>query len=92
MSQARVPLRRWIPVGMAVARRPRLWPTALRQAKRMARPGWWRSWPPLPTPPAGYVAFRSVTQYGDPAASPAAHDVVVWLDWVKSANWLETSR
>ena len=91
-TRPRRSLLRWLPVAVAVGQRPRLWSTALRQTKRMARPGWWRSWPPIPVPPTEYLAFRSITQYGDANAAPSPHDVVVWLDWVKSADWLERRR
>ncbi len=39
-----------VPAALAVARRPRLWPVAVRQTLRLARPGWWRRWPPVPRP------------------------------------------
>ena len=50
--------------AVAVLRRPRLWPTALRQAFRLARPGWWRRPPFLPLPDPDYVRFRLQTAYG----------------------------
>lgn len=59
-------------VAMAVARRPRLWPTALRQAAVLGV-----------RPDAAYLAFRAQTQYGDPAARLAVDDVVHYLDWCR---------
>jgi hypothetical protein len=67
----------------AVAARPVLWWTALRQLFRLARPGWWRSWPPVPTPDRAYAHFRMVTQYGGDGASATAEDVVQYLLWCR---------
>jgi hypothetical protein len=71
---------------MAVLRRPSLWPTALIQVGVLARPGWWRRWPPLPRPDAGYVRFRLETAYGDPEAELLADDVVEYLNWCREAR------
>src|SRR5690349_23735953 len=49
----------------AVARRPRLWPVAVRQWRRTTPPGWWRRRPFLPVPSGEYLRFRLLTQYGD---------------------------
>jgi len=73
----------WIDVASAVARRPRLWPTALRQARRLAAPGWWRRRPFLPVPSGEYLRFRMVTQYGDPLHRPEPDDVVDYLQWCR---------
>jgi hypothetical protein len=73
-----------IGVVLAVARRPSLWPTALRQARRMAAPGWWRRRPFLPVPTAGYLHFRTVTQYGSDDVTPAPGDVVAYLEWCRA--------
>jgi len=59
-----------------VVRRPDLWATALRQARRTAPPGWWKRRPFLPVPSGEYLDFRLVTQYGDAAHRPEADDVV----------------
>ena len=69
---------------LAVARRPRLWPTALRQARRTAARGWWRKPPFLPVPSGDYLRFRLVTQYGDPAAVPDPADTIAYLEWCRS--------
>jgi len=66
---------------MSVVVRPRLWSTASRQARRLARPRWWARRPFLPIPDAEYLAFRFQTQYG--AASPDARDVVTYLEWCR---------
>jgi hypothetical protein len=65
----------------AVARRPRVWPTAARQVRRLARRRWWARPPFLPVPDPAWMRFRLETQYGDPAASPVPADVVLWLEW-----------
>lgn len=63
-----------------VALRPSLWPVALRQARRTARPGWWRRPPFLPFPDRGYLRFRLETQYGS-GGTPRPDDVVEYLRW-----------
>lgn len=74
----------WWRVAGAVARRPRLWTTAVVMAFRLARPGWWRRPPFLPTPDAGYLRFRMETQYGGDGSTPAApEDLVTYLDWCR---------
>lgn len=70
-------------IGAAVARRPGLWATAVRQARRTARPGWWRQPPFAPVPPAEYLHFRLVTQYGETDRPPAPGDVVDYLAWCR---------
>jgi hypothetical protein len=68
-------------VVAAVARRPRLWPAALRQARALSPRGWWRRPPFVPLPPPAYLAFRLETQYGDPGHRPEPADVVRYLAW-----------
>ncbi len=66
-----------------VLRRPGLWPVALRQWRRLVPSGWWRRWPFLPVPPAEYLRFRKLTQYGDSDAAVSAVDVVNYLRWCR---------
>ncbi|MBW3610257.1 MAG: hypothetical protein KY438_01815 [Actinobacteria bacterium] len=73
----------WLAAGLAVARRPRLWPTVLRQVGRLAPTGWWRRWPPLPRPDPAYLRFRLQTAYGDPGRDPDPGDVVTYLRWCR---------
>jgi hypothetical protein len=68
----------------AVLRRPGLWSTAIRQARRTSEPGWWRRRPFLPLPSGDYLRFRMQTQYGDPTATPSATDTVAYLEWCKA--------
>jgi len=73
----------WIRVARAVAARPALWPTAFRQMRRMASPGWYRHAPFLPVPSGDYMHFRLVTQYGDPEHRPEPADVINYLAWCR---------
>lgn len=68
-------------ITAAVARRPSLWPTALRQARRLVPPRWWTRAPRLPLPSRPYLHFRSLTQYGDAEQVAEADDVVAYLRW-----------
>jgi len=68
----------------AVRVRPSLWVTALAQVLRLARPGWWHRWPPLPLPDGEYLRFRMVTAYGDPDRRPDPADVVTYLHWCRA--------
>ena len=78
------PRNHWLgPAALAVAVRPALWGVAVRQCLRLAVPGWWRRWPPVPAPDPEYLAFRFQTAFGDPAAGPAPADVVAYLDWCR---------
>ncbi|MGQ0520600.1 MAG: hypothetical protein ACT4PX_05545 [Actinomycetota bacterium] len=74
----------WLAAAGAVAARPHLWPTAVRQAALLAPPGWWRRRPFLPLPDPGYLAFRLETMYGGEAPAPHAGDVVAYLRWCRS--------
>lgn len=71
----------------AVLVRPSLWWVALRQVARLAPRGWWKRAPFLPVPPADYVEFRLVTQYGGGHGEPRGDirpvDVVDYLQWCK---------
>lgn len=83
---------RSIPLGavVAVVVRPWLWTTAVRQVLRLAPRGWWRRAPFLPLPPADYMEFRMVTQYGGGHGQPGVpvrpHDVVDYLAWCRDWN------
>jgi hypothetical protein len=67
----------------AVARRPSLWGIALAQLARLAAPGWWHRWPPLPAPDPAYLRFRLQTAYGDPEREPEPSDVITYLHWCR---------
>lgn len=66
----------------ALARRPWLWPAAVAEAARLARPGWWHRWPPLPVPDEALWRFRMETAYGGSGdVVPDAADVVSFIAW-----------
>ncbi len=73
-------------IFLAVLGRPHLWPTALRQARRLAPSGWWRRAPFLPVPTTEYVAMRATIQYGDAKHSLKSQDLLKYLAWCKSES------
>jgi hypothetical protein len=78
-----LPPRWWAGVVRRLATRPQLWGTAVVTGLRLAAPGWWRRWPPLPAPAPGYARFRLVTAYGDRPSPPPADDVLTYLSWCR---------
>lgn len=72
-------------VFLAVLRRPSLWRIAMVVALRLAEPGWWRRSPFLPLPPADYLRFRLLTNYGSeaPTGDSLADDVISYLRWCR---------
>lgn len=68
-------------VVLAVAGRPRLWATALRQWRRTTPRGWWKRRPFLPLPSRDYLAFRMITQYGSADHRIEPGDVLNYLAW-----------
>jgi hypothetical protein len=75
----------WMRSGRLVLARPELWPTALAQSTRLARPRWWRRPPFLPLPDREYLRFRFETQYGA-AGAPDAADLVDYLEWCRATD------
>lgn len=74
-------------VLLAVVPRPRLWWVALRTVTRLAAPGWWHRWPPIPSPPAEYWRFRMATAYGGASDQEfSVADVVSYLDWCRTRD------
>jgi len=71
---------------VAVAVRPRLWATALVEAKRMIPNRWWARRPFLPFPDRSLLAFRAETQYGDATHGLDPGDIIVWLEWCRVEN------
>jgi hypothetical protein len=82
----RVPASFWVRSAAALSTRPSLWPTAVRQARRLARPRWWARPPFLPVPDRDYVAFRFETQYGGAGAEPEPGDLVEYLQWCRDMD------
>lgn len=74
-------------LASAVALRPWLWPVALGETLRLAKPGWWRRWPPVPMPDLALWRFRTETAYGGSGdAVPCAQDVRSFLEWCRTAH------
>jgi hypothetical protein len=73
---------------LAVAGRPGLWRTAVRQLFRLAPRGWWRRAPYLPIPDRNYLRFRLETQYGDPDHPIEPRDLITYLRWCKRPSSL----
>lgn len=71
---------------VAVVVRPWLWPVAVVQAWRLARPGWWRRWPPVPLPDPAYLRFRMQAMYGDADREPEPADLLAYLRWCRSVS------
>ncbi len=68
----------------AVLPHPGLWVTGLRQALRLAVPGWWRRPPFLPLPDPAYLRFRMETAYGGAGdQAPRPEDLVTYLRWCR---------
>ena len=67
----------------AVAARPSLWVTALRQGARLAPRRWWARPPFLPLPARSYLRFRMLTHYGDPQHRAEPADLVRYLRWCR---------
>ena len=72
----------------ALARRPRLWPTAWAEMRALVRPRWWAKWPLLPLPSPGYLRFRLEAMYGPPGAKVSATELVGYLEWCRSMRAL----
>ena len=82
----------WASSAAAVAARPRLWPTAAAQVRRLAPRRWWARRPFLPVPDRAWLRFRMETQYGDPAHRPEPDDVVAWLEWARLQSRVDGHR
>lgn len=78
-------MRSWTRASIAVAARPALWPTALRQGMRLAPDRWWVRAPYLPLPDRRWLRFRMETAYGgDGRGGPDPDDLVTFLDWCRA--------
>ncbi len=74
----------WFHCFSAIARRPDLWFTALRQIARAVPTRWWTRPPFAPIPDPTYIRFRLETAYGS-HSMPRADDVVRYLEWCRAA-------
>ncbi len=77
----------WTGAALELARHPSLWPTAVAQAGRLARPRWWRRPPFLPVPHRDYLRHRLETQYGWDG-EPEPDDVITYLEWCRQMTRL----
>ena len=79
---------RWlVRAGVALAGHPPLWATAVRQARVLARPAWWRRLPFLPVPDRDYLRFRLETAYGGAGDGPAdPRDLLAYLRWCRAVR------
>jgi hypothetical protein len=68
---------------LAVAKRPTLWLTALRQGRALLPLDWWRQWPTGWGPSGDYVAFRMQTMYGSTDATIGPEELVRYLEWCR---------
>ncbi len=80
----------WLSVGIALLRRPDLWPEALRTGTSLMprRSGPGARW--LARPSESYLQFRAETQYGDASATPTPSDVVTYLEWCRRQRALSS--
>ena len=67
-------------VAFAVVRHPSLWVVGIVSMRRLAAPGWWRRWPPVPAPPPEYLQFRAVTNTGTEDL-PTPAETLRFLKW-----------
>ena len=67
-------------VAFAVVRHPSLWVVGIVSARRLAAPGWWRRWPPVPAPSPEYLQFRAVTNTGTEDL-PTPAETLRFLKW-----------
>ncbi len=80
---------RWLLMAAGVVvTRPRLWRTALVQARRLTPTGWWRRPPFLPVPDRAWLGFRLQTMYGRSDAAPDSAALVHWLEWARRVDRL----
>ncbi len=71
---------------LAVARRPWLYGTALRQWRALTPSAPWRGWPPAFGPSREYLRFRMLTMYGSPDVKPSPDELVRYLEWCR---WMQ---
>lgn len=72
-------------VTRSVLRHPGLLAAASATVLRLARPGWWRQWPPIPFPSDDLWRFRMETAYGGSGdAVPDEDDIVSFLQWSRA--------
>jgi len=68
--------------------RPDLWRTAARVLRQHAPERWWSHKPFLPLPDGGWMDFRFETAFGDAAGRPDREQLIEYLEWSRSWNYL----
>jgi hypothetical protein len=68
---------------VALARKPRLWPTAWAEYRALVDPKWRSKWPWLPLPARRYMSFRAEAMYGPERAVLSASELVAYLEWCR---------
>jgi hypothetical protein len=68
---------------LAIAKRPSLWLTAMREGRALQPLDWWRQWPPGLGPSGDYLAFRMQTMYGSTDATIGPEELVRYLEWCR---------
>jgi hypothetical protein len=75
----------WVRLGFRLfvrsLRRPSLALDLARVSWRFRSRRWYREFPFLPLPDAGYLKWRLHTAYGDDGAAPSADDVERYARW-----------
>ena len=74
--------------GLALARRPDLWRTALRVGRVHAPNRWWANKPFLPIPDEGWLEFRFETAFADVDGRPEPGQLIEYLEWCRSWKYL----
>jgi len=72
----------------ALIRRPDLWRTAARLARRHAPNEWWKTKPYLPIPDSSWMEFRFETAFADVDGRPTSEQFIEYLEWAKSWRYL----
>jgi len=72
----------------ALAVRPDLWRTTAGVLRRHAPTRWWSRRPFLPVPDRGWMDFRFETAFGDVAGRPDREQLIEYLEWSRSWNYL----
>lgn len=72
----------------ALVTRPDLWPTVVGVLRRHAPPGWWMRRPFLPLPDDEWMDFRFETAFGSRSGRPDSEQLVEYLEWSRSWNYL----
>lgn len=80
---------RWLVASARiVAARPDLWLTVLGVMRHHAPARWWAQRPFLPIPDSGWMDFRFETAFGSSTGRPDGEQLIEYLEWSRSWNYL----